>query len=284
MSFEGIPYFESQNNDVFSLPNIRPPFPPTYITVSDFINKRESSSRIFRKSPNAFFIYRKAFTNNLTSLNYKLTMIDVSRLVSNYWKNETKEVKDAYIEIAKKIDVELKEKRKHDKKCPVIWKDEKKSKKQKRGSRRNPKNKESTTTEFRNTTEIAFELPHYSIPVNEPNQRILRSPEELNSQTSLENSPISSSPLMGFPGIIQGGYDIMSYDNSYESQSNESEEETYDYYNLNNNICNQNLIYNSSGYNNFVSYGNLIVPYWNMNEPCINHNENLACHQENEFH
>ncbi|CAB4483066.1 unnamed protein product [Rhizophagus irregularis] len=264
MSFEGIPYFDSQNSNVIPFPNIRPPFPPTFITVSDFINKRESSSRIFRKSPNAFFIYRKAFTNNLTSLNYKLTMIDVSRLVSNFWKHETKEVKDAYAEIAKKIDVELKEKRKHDKKCPVIWKIDKKSKKQKK----------------RNTTEIAFESPNYSIPINEPN----RSSGEMSSQTSLQNSPISASPLISFPGIIPAGYDVMNYDNSYESQSNESEEETYDLYNL----CDQNLnpIYNSSaGFSNFV-YENIYVPYnWNMNDPCINNgNGNLACQQGNEFH
>ncbi|PKC72282.1 hypothetical protein RhiirA1_492790 [Rhizophagus irregularis] len=283
MSFEGIPYFDSQNSNVIPFPNIRPPFPPTFITVSDFINKRESSSRIFRKSPNAFFIYRKAFTNNLTSLNYKLTMIDVSRLVSNFWKHETKEVKDAYAEIAKKIDVELKEKRKHDKKCPVIWKIDKKSKKQKKGSRRNSKNNDSTnnsSTKFRNTTEIAFESPNYSIPINEPN----RSSGEMSSQTSLQNSPISASPLISFPGIIPAGYDVMNYDNSYESQSNESEEETYDLYNL----CDQNLnpIYNSSaGFSNFV-YENIYVPYnWNMNDPCINNgNGNLACQQGNEFH
>src|SRR4051812_4648580 len=105
MSFESIPYIDSQYSDAISLSNIRLPPPPTSITVSDFINKRETSSRIFRKSPNAFFIYRKTFTNYLTHHNYKLTMIDVSRLVSNYWKNESKEVKDAYTEIAKKIDV-----------------------------------------------------------------------------------------------------------------------------------------------------------------------------------
>ncbi|PKK73688.1 hypothetical protein RhiirC2_740302 [Rhizophagus irregularis] len=256
MSFEGIPYFDSQNSNVIPFPNIRPPFPPTFIT---------------------------AFTNNLTSLNYKLTMIDVSRLVSNFWKHETKEVKDAYAEIAKKIDVELKEKRKHDKKCPVIWKIDKKSKKQKRGSRRNSKNNDSTnnsSTKFRNTTEIAFESPNYSIPINEPN----RSSGEMSSQTSLQNSPISASPLIGFPGIIPAGYDVMNYDNSYESQSNESEEETYDLYNL----CDQNLnpIYNSSaGFSNFV-YENIYVPYnWNMNDPCINNgNGNLACQQGNEFH
>ncbi|GBB90308.1 hypothetical protein RclHR1_01720029 [Rhizophagus clarus] len=276
MSFESIPYFDSQNSDFIPPPNIRPPFPPTFITVSDFVNKRESSSRIFRKSPNAFFIYRKAFTNHLTFLNYKLTMIDVSKLVSNYWKNESKEVKEAYAEIAKKIDVELKEKRKHDKKCPVIWKSDKKSKKQKRVSRKNSNNNDSTNnslTKFRNTTEIPFGLQDYPIPVNnEPSNH---------SQTSLESSPISTPPLMGYPGIVQG-YNVINYDNSYECQSNESEEETHELYNLN--ICDQNLnqIYNSSGYNNFVNYDNLFnVPLnWNMNNLCINDNANLA----SEFH
>src|ERR1051325_9168932 len=107
MSFEDSQIVDSQNGDSIlnlSLHDIRLPFPPPFITVSDFINKRESSSRIFRKSPNAFFIYRKAFTNYLTLLNYKLTMIDVSKFVSNRWKDESNEVKEAYMKIAKEID------------------------------------------------------------------------------------------------------------------------------------------------------------------------------------
>src|ERR1043165_3257448 len=138
MSFENTAQIvvDSQHSDPILNLEIRLPFPPPSITVQDFIDKRESSSRIFRKSPNAFFIYRKIFTNYLTLLNYKLTMIEVSRLVSNHWKNESDQVKEAYVKIAKEIDVELKEKRKHDKKCPVIWKMDKKSKKQKRKTKR----------------------------------------------------------------------------------------------------------------------------------------------------
>jgi len=62
-------------------------------------------------------------------------MIDVSKLVSKHWKDERDEVKETYMKIAKEIDVELKEKRKHDKVvCPVVWKNDK-----------NPKNKRSET-------------------------------------------------------------------------------------------------------------------------------------------
>ncbi|RIA99544.1 hypothetical protein C1645_747075 [Glomus cerebriforme] len=291
MSFESISFIDSQNNNDailnLSLHEIRLPFPPPFITVADFINKRETSSRIFRKSPNAFFIYRKAFTNYLTLLNYKLTMIDVSKLVSNYWKNESKEIKDGYAKIAKEIDIELKEKRKHDKKCPVIWKIDKKSKKQKRISRRNLKNNNST-----NNSETMFELQKCSVPLNEPNQKILRSCQEMDSHTSLESSP-SSISSSEFPGFIQN---FVNYDNSCESQSNESEEENYDcqpVYNMN--TCDQNLnqiyyprlnaIDNSPEYN-FISYdiNNLFVQYnWGMSNPCIN-DENLACQQGNGFH
>jgi hypothetical protein len=216
-------------------------------------------------------------------------MIDVSRLVSNYWKKESQEVKDAYANIAKEIDVELKEKRKHDKKLPVIWKIDKKIKKQKRNSKRNLKNtnnnnnnNNSLTSKFRNTTEITFEFQNFSIPDNEPNQKILRSPQELNS---LENSPPSSiSSLTEFPGIIQEYNNFVSYDNSCKSSLNGSEEENYDnqpVYNLN--TCNQNLnqVYGSRlnaivspEYNydlNIINDNIFNVPYnWDMNDhPCM---------------
>lgn len=318
MSFETAQIIDSQNSEPIlnlSLHDIRLPFPPPFITVSDFINKRESSSRIFRKSPNAFFIYRKAFTNYLTCLNYKLTMIDVSRLVSNRWKNESDQVKEEYVKIAKEIDVELKEKRKHDKKCPVVWKTDKKSKKPKRKSRKNFLNNNNSTNNNHNnhnnintltkinTSDIAFEFHNFSIPAHEDNQKTLRSLEEVDSQSSLENSPNSISyPLINFP-VFQG-CEFINYGNSCESPSNESEEENFEcqpVYSLS--PCEQNLnpVYcsrynaiegqiNSQGseYNNIVNYdlniNNLFVPYsWDMNDPCIN-GGNLTCQQEVEFH
>ncbi|RGB21564.1 hypothetical protein C1646_600417, partial [Rhizophagus diaphanus] len=59
------------------------------------------------KSPNAFLIYRKAFLNELNRQNHNLKMTDVSKLVSNYWKGEPDNVKDAYRKIAKEVEVEL---------------------------------------------------------------------------------------------------------------------------------------------------------------------------------
>src|SRR5690242_16993992 len=108
MTFDNSHLINSQQNGNPSPQDIRLPYPPPPL-ITDFISKRETTSRIFRKSPNAFFVYRKVFTNFLTLNNYKLTMIDVSKLVSNQWKNERNEVKETYIKIAKEIDVELKE-------------------------------------------------------------------------------------------------------------------------------------------------------------------------------
>ncbi|CAJ0634118.1 2732_t:CDS:2 [Entrophospora sp. SA101] len=104
---------KTQNEIITSLPSdIQLPFPPL-IGASDFILKR-SAEKIWMKSPNAFFIYRKAFQNHLKFLNYKLTMMNVSKLVSSCWKNEKVEVKDAYKKIAKEVEKQLKEKRKMD--------------------------------------------------------------------------------------------------------------------------------------------------------------------------
>ncbi|CAG8436526.1 7150_t:CDS:1 [Funneliformis mosseae] len=287
MTFDNTHLINSQNGELIlhHVPpqDIQLPYPPPFITVSDFINKRESSARIFRKSPNAFFIYRKAFTNYLTLLDYKLTMIDVSKLVSYRWKNESEEVKKAYMKIAKEIDEELKEKRKHDKVCPVVWKVDKKSKKQKRNSKKCSKNNSTSDslTDLKgaaaDTTEITYEFQNCSISEN---QKTSRSLDKVNVQSSFENSlnPVSY-PLVEFSGMISGG-DFRSFDHSCGSPSNDSEEE----YAYHLNACDQNLypvyctrmypIENQINpqvleYDNFVNYDlhNNFLPQhnWNLN-------------------
>jgi hypothetical protein len=81
------------------------PFPPN-IRASDIVNRRKPSG-IRSKGPNAFFIYRKACLDQLIHQNRNLSMIDVSRLVSVSWKNESEIVKDEFRKIAREVDVEL---------------------------------------------------------------------------------------------------------------------------------------------------------------------------------
>ncbi|CAG8445454.1 6179_t:CDS:2 [Rhizophagus irregularis] len=97
----------SNSKDLNQLPYIKLPFPPT-IRASDIAKKR-IRSKICSKSPNAFFVYRKAFVDQLSNFTgkNKLKMTEVSRLVSSRWKMESKQVKLAYEEIAKQVEQEL---------------------------------------------------------------------------------------------------------------------------------------------------------------------------------
>ncbi|GES99589.1 hypothetical protein GLOIN_2v1541758 [Rhizophagus clarus] len=97
----------SNLNNLNQFTFIELPFPPT-IRASDIAKKR-IRSKICSKSPNAFFVYRKAFVDQLSNFTgkNKLKMTEVSRLVSTRWKMETKQVKVAYEEIAKQVEQEL---------------------------------------------------------------------------------------------------------------------------------------------------------------------------------
>lgn len=101
-----------------SPPPIQLPFPPP-ITAQDIVLKRPSS-KICSKSPNAFFIYRKVYFDQLALLNQRFKMTDVSKLVSLYWNNECSEVKEAYKKIAQEVECELNERRKRDLVYPDI--------------------------------------------------------------------------------------------------------------------------------------------------------------------
>ncbi|CAG8551972.1 17589_t:CDS:1 [Dentiscutata erythropus] len=90
-------------------PLIQLPFPPT-ITALEIVQKRPHS-RIRSKSPNAFFIYRKACFDQLSRSNQRYQMTYVSKLVSKYWKNETEQVKTEYKRIADEVEVKLNEER-----------------------------------------------------------------------------------------------------------------------------------------------------------------------------
>lgn len=94
----------SQNSDNNSPTTqiITLPFPPI-ISAQDLIDKR-SPERVTAKSPNAFFVYRKAFVNYLQICNHNLKMRDVSSMAGLSWKAASKEVKEAYKQIARDVE------------------------------------------------------------------------------------------------------------------------------------------------------------------------------------
>ncbi|CAG8434288.1 3262_t:CDS:2 [Diversispora eburnea] len=98
--------------DSSSLPlNFEPKFYPPVVSVKDFPLKS-----ICSRSPNSFFVYRKAFWLILHSHGYNIPMLKASKLLSKFWKEETTEVKEAYARISREV------KREHEKlKRGKIW-------------------------------------------------------------------------------------------------------------------------------------------------------------------
>ncbi|CAG8751029.1 8764_t:CDS:2 [Dentiscutata erythropus] len=90
-------------------PPINLPFPPT-IKASDIVDRR-NSTQLTMKSPNAFFIYRKAFLDHLSRTYQDLKMTDVSKLVGICWRNEPEIVKDEYRKLSREVEIELNNKR-----------------------------------------------------------------------------------------------------------------------------------------------------------------------------
>ncbi|CAG8634227.1 12218_t:CDS:1, partial [Acaulospora morrowiae] len=80
------------------LPKLTLPFPPQ-INAEDLF----TTSKLPSKPPNAFFIYRKVYTKELITQNFRFKMTDVSPLVSSSWKLESDEVKTKYKEIARDV-------------------------------------------------------------------------------------------------------------------------------------------------------------------------------------
>ncbi|CAG8471898.1 1219_t:CDS:2 [Diversispora eburnea] len=91
---------------------IEVPYPPQ-ITPQEIINQR-GPERLSARSPNAFFIYRKAYLNQLKVQKCKYKMIDVSPLAGASWKIASQHVKNAYKEIAREVYRILKDMRQQD--------------------------------------------------------------------------------------------------------------------------------------------------------------------------
>src|ERR1043166_9674190 len=123
---------------------IKLPFPPV-IKASDILDKRKPS-KVKSKSPNAFIIYRMAFLDHLAHLNRNLKMTDVSKLVSQYWRNETEAVKNEYRKIAREVEIELNERRQKPEPYKIVWKNPKISKYHYRKHKQIQENKSQSNT------------------------------------------------------------------------------------------------------------------------------------------
>src|ERR1700722_9059378 len=87
---------------LMNIEEITVPFPPQ-IRPEDILEKRRQN-RKSAKSPNAFFIYRIAYLDQLRLHKYRVKMTDMSGLVSTSWKKEPSNVKAAYKDLARKVE------------------------------------------------------------------------------------------------------------------------------------------------------------------------------------
>ncbi|KAF0441071.1 MATA-HMG [Gigaspora margarita] len=82
--------------------SIQVPFPPR-VSVSRLVEKRLQAPA-HSKSPNSFFIYRKAFLDEARTHNCKVKMTEISPIISESWKQQPPYVKNVYREIAKEVE------------------------------------------------------------------------------------------------------------------------------------------------------------------------------------
>lgn len=179
---------QQSSSTVSSLPidlmEISLPFPPV-ISASEIAHKR-IRSKICQKSPNAFFVYRKAFVDHLSKLRHKLKMTDVSKLVSHHWKCETTEVKLVYENIAKEVEKELNNIRNKD----LVYEDIHEKCRRKR-------NKQNGKNERKSRNDNAFvNFDAGANLVTTLDFSIDNSPSQPKSDSSKSSSPPSSSPSL----------------------------------------------------------------------------------------
>jgi hypothetical protein len=85
--------------DISNFPDdIKLPFPPK-ISIYSLLSKRKLPDGTNKRIPNAFIIYRMSLHHELVSKGYKYSLSQVSTMASKAWKNESKEVKQAYNDI-----------------------------------------------------------------------------------------------------------------------------------------------------------------------------------------
>jgi hypothetical protein len=86
-------YFDSTIPD-----GIKIPFPPK-TSVYDLLSRTKLPDGTNKRIPNAFIIYRKTLHHELVSKGYKFSLSQLSIMASSAWKNESEEVKQAYIDL-----------------------------------------------------------------------------------------------------------------------------------------------------------------------------------------
>ncbi|CAG8526156.1 10684_t:CDS:1 [Ambispora leptoticha] len=94
-------YNNTSLNEISQYNHLRPPFPPS-ITVSDVLESKRQN-RQATKTMNCFFIYRKAMVMQNENQIEKVNMPTLSKLASIFWKEESREVKEAYKQLAKMV-------------------------------------------------------------------------------------------------------------------------------------------------------------------------------------
>ncbi|CAG8758231.1 14758_t:CDS:1, partial [Acaulospora morrowiae] len=245
-------------------PIIKLPWPPS-ITASDFLSRRKPSQSL--RSPNAFLVYRKAFLDQLSRSNHNLKMTDVSKLVSIYWKKESKCVKDAYKEIAQEVEKELIENRKKDlSTIRVVWKNSKLSSR---------KRKQNIKCSSNNPLGITIDGDHIS---SIKNSSILNPRDDIGQYEFVSVCP----------GLIHSSPSEETSDwNSLESENKDSSTETTPVIGTSNEI----FLYDSDT-NNFMPDERYIncVPYSpidfanNSNIPENHYPEHFFQHDFNQLH
>src|SRR3954454_16538201 len=86
-------YFDSTIPD-----GIKIPFPPK-TSVYDLLSRTKLPDGTNKRIPNAFIIYRKTLHHELVSKGYKFSLSQLSTMASSAWRNESEEVKQAYIDL-----------------------------------------------------------------------------------------------------------------------------------------------------------------------------------------
>ncbi|CAG8528412.1 10136_t:CDS:2 [Acaulospora morrowiae] len=85
---------------------VKVPYPPT-VTAEDLFNLRKptKNGKPPSKVSNSFMVYRGEFYKELRKTHRGIPQYIVSRLASNSWKLEPKDVKEKYLKIARDLDM-----------------------------------------------------------------------------------------------------------------------------------------------------------------------------------
>nr|CAG8442841.1 13159_t:CDS:2 [Entrophospora candida] len=234
------------------------------------------------KSPNAFFIYRKVFLDQLTLLenNANFKMTDVSKLVSFYWKNELESVKDAYREIAQEVEIKLKEIRKKEVNSRVVWKKCKLGINKRKDSTTtiNSKTKSNVSTRKPNKRSgIKMELKNFNGKVDDDDKIINRVNKANNNETVVkaDDSELIIKAENDDDGkILHVNHDKINNDEKIDKVIIDGNEKTLDNTNIHHNNKNNEIFNNNHQiFENTFIEENFINGEFNEEYLDFNHND-----------